>query len=182
MDIENARQRILIQESELNQRVDGMAARTVEELQRTLETTHTEAAARFVSRMREQVAPVLEEAKADLQKLVDSQTTFKEESQAIYARVTSELESGVNAKLMQTHDELDNSSAAVLTECNEKLLELSQTFENGARDSILHHDRVSYGRCQKEPGRESCGDFRQFHGSSRRPCPQLSRIHRRLDC
>ena len=135
--IENASQRILIQESQLNQRVDGMAARTVEELQRTLETTHTEAAARFVSRMREQVAPVLEDAKADLQKLVDSQTTFKEESQAIYARVTSELESGVNAKLLQTRDELANSSAAVLSECNEKLLELSQTFENGARDSIL---------------------------------------------
>jgi hypothetical protein len=134
--IENASQRILIQESQLNQRVDGMAARTVEELQRSLETSHTEAAARFVSRMREQVAPVLEEAKADLQKLVESQTVFKEESQAIYDRVTSELENGVNAKLLQTREELDHRAAAVLTECNEKLLELSQTFENGARDSI----------------------------------------------
>ena len=80
---------------------------------------------------------MLEEAKADLQKLIDSQTTFKEESQAIYARVTSELENGVNERLVQTRDELANSSAAVLSECNEKLLELSQTFENGARDSIL---------------------------------------------
>jgi hypothetical protein len=79
---------------------------------------------------------VLEDAKADLQKLVDSQTVFKEESQAIYARVTSELESGVNARLLETHEELDKSSAAVLTECNEKLLGLSQTFENGARESI----------------------------------------------
>jgi len=135
-DIENAGQRIVIQESQLNQRVDSMAARTIDQLQRTLETSHTEAAARFVSRLREQVEPVLEEAKADLQKLVESQTVFREESQAIYARVTSELESGVNARLLQTHDELDKSSAAVLTECNEKLLELSQTFENGARDSI----------------------------------------------
>jgi hypothetical protein len=135
-DIENASQRVVIQESQLNQRVDSMAARTIEELQRTLETSRTEAAARFVSRLRDQVAPVLEEAKADLQKLVDSQTAFKDESQAIYARVTSELESGVNARLLQAHDELDKSSAAVLTECNEKLLELSQSFENVARDSI----------------------------------------------
>ena len=135
-DIENARQRMLIQGNELNQRVDGMATRTIEQLQRTLETSRTEAAARFVSRLREQVAPVLEEAKADLQELVASQTVFKEESQAICARVTSELESGVNARLMQTRDELDKSSAAVLTECNEKLLELSQTFESAARDSI----------------------------------------------
>jgi hypothetical protein len=79
---------------------------------------------------------VIEEAKMDLQKLVASQTVFKEESQAIYARVTRELESGVNAKLLQTREELDKSSAAVLTECNEKLLGLSQTFENIARESI----------------------------------------------
>ncbi len=135
-DIENARQRMLIQGNELNQRVDSMATRTIEQLQRTLETSRTEAAARFVSRLREQVAPVLEEAKSDLQKLVVSQTVFKEESEAIYTRVTSKLESGVNAKLMQAHDELDKSSAAILTECNEKLLHLSQKFENAARDSV----------------------------------------------
>jgi hypothetical protein len=135
-NIENAKQRMLIQGNELNQRVDSMATRTIEQLQRTIETSRTEAVARFVSRLREQVAPVLDEAKADLQKLVTSQTVFKEESQTIYARVTSELESGVNAKLIQTHDELDKRSSAVLTECNEKLVALSQTFENVARESI----------------------------------------------
>jgi hypothetical protein len=135
-DLENAKQRMLIQGDELTQRVDGMAARTIEQLQRTIETTRTEAAARFVSRLREQVAPILDEAKADLQRLVASQTVFKEESQTIYARVTSELENGVNAKLVQAHDELDKKSSEVLTECNEKLLSLSNTFENVARDSV----------------------------------------------
>jgi hypothetical protein len=135
-DLENAKQRMVIQGDELSQRADSMATGTIERLQRTLETSHTEAAARFVSRLREQVAPVLGEAKADLQKLVASQTTFKEESQAIYARVTNELETGVNARLIQTHDELDKSSAALLNECSEKLLELSQIFENTARDTI----------------------------------------------
>jgi hypothetical protein len=135
-DIENATQRMLIQGDELSQRVDSMATGTIERVQRALETSHAEAAARFVSRLRDQVAPVVEEAKADLQKLVASQTVLKEESQAIYARVTSELESGVNARLIQTHDELGKSSAAVLNECNEKLLRLSQTFENTARDTM----------------------------------------------
>jgi len=135
-DLENAKQRMLVQGNELNQRVDGMATRTIEQLQRTLETSHTDAAARFVSRLRDQVAPVLGEAKEDLQKLVASQTIFKEESQAIYARVTNELESGVNARLIQSHNELDKSSAAVLNECSEKLHELSQIFENTARDTI----------------------------------------------
>jgi DNA anti-recombination protein RmuC len=135
-DVENAKQRMLVQGNELGQRVDSMTTRTIEQLQRTLETSRTEAAARFVSRLREQVAPVLQEAKADLQKLVASQSVFKEESQAIYARVTSELESSVNTRLLQTHDDLDKNSALVLSECNDKLLELSQTFENVARDSV----------------------------------------------
>jgi hypothetical protein len=161
-DIENASQRILIQESQLNQRVDSMATRTVEELQRTLETSRTEAAARFVSRLRDQVAPVLEDAKADLQKLVVSQGAFKEESEAICARVTSELESGVNSRLLQTHDELEKSSAAVLTECNEKLLELSQTFENVARDSIQTMIASATGDAKKnleERAAEVSGQF-----------------------
>ena len=135
-DMENARQRMLIQGNELNQRVDSMATRTIEQLQRTIETSRAEAAARFVARLREQVAPVLAEARADLQRLVESQGVFKEESQAIYVRVTSELETGVNAKLMQTHEELDKRSSAVLAECNDKLVALSETFENVARDSI----------------------------------------------
>jgi hypothetical protein len=135
-DIENAKQRMLIQGNELSQRAESMTTGTIERLQRTLETSQSEAAARYVSRLREQVAPVLGEAKADLQKLVASQAIFKEESQAIYARVTKELESGVNARLIQTRDDLDKSSAAALKACIEKLLELSQTFENTARDTI----------------------------------------------
>src|SRR5260370_8576228 len=127
---------MFIQGNELSQRVDGMTTSAIERLQRTLETSNTEAAARFVSRLRDQVTPVLEEAKADLQKRVASQTVFKEESQAIYARVTNELESGVNARLIQTHDQMDKSDAANLNECNEKLLKLSQTSENAARDTI----------------------------------------------
>ena len=62
-DIENVTQRMVIQGNELNERVDSMATRTIEQLQRTLEASRTEEAARFVSRLREQVAPVLEDAK-----------------------------------------------------------------------------------------------------------------------
>lgn len=135
-DVESARQRMQVHGNELNERADGMAASTIERLQRTLETSQTEVTARFVSRLREQVAPVLTDARADLQKLAASQTVLKEESQAICARVTTELETGVQAKLLQTHAELDKSAAEVLGKCNEKLIELSQTFENIAKDSI----------------------------------------------
>ena len=135
-DIENAKQRMLLQGNELNERIDGMATRTIEQLQRNIETSRTEATTRFVTRLREQVAPVLEEAKADHQKLVASQAAFKEDSQAIYTRATSELEIGVNAKLSQTYDDLNKKTSAALTESSEKFQQLSQTFENVARDSI----------------------------------------------
>jgi len=135
-DLENAKRRMLTQDNELNQRAHSIMTRTVEQLQRTIETSRTEAAARFVSRLREQVSPVLNEAKEDLQKLVASQAVFKEESNAIYSRVTNELENSVNAKLIQTHGELEGKSSSVLNDHNEKLLALSQTFESVAMDSV----------------------------------------------
>jgi hypothetical protein len=134
-DVEHAKQLMTSQGNELSQRISTMATQTVEQLQSTLEASRTEAAARFLSRLREQIAPVLEEAKGELQKLVASQTVFKEESQAIYRRVTNQLESDANAKLLQTREELEKNSTSVVNDCNEKLLELSQTFQKIARDS-----------------------------------------------
>jgi len=117
------------------QNLDTMATGTVERVQRNLETSRTNATERFVLRLREQVAPVMEEARADFQKLVASQTVFKEESLAIYRRVTDQLESDANARLLQTHDQLEKNSTSVVNECNERMLELSQAFEKIARDS-----------------------------------------------
>ena len=133
--IENAQQNIMTQRNELNQYLDTMATGTVERVQRNLETSRTKATERFVLRLREQVAPVMEEARADLQKLVASQTVFKEESLAIYRQVTDQLESDANARLLQTQDQLEKNSTSVVNECNEKMLELSQAFDKIARDS-----------------------------------------------
>jgi hypothetical protein len=119
----------------LNEGAEAMVTGTVERLQRNLEAARTEATERFVSRLRERVAPVMDEAKADLQGLVASQTVFKEESLAIHRRVTSQLESDANARLLQTHHQLEKDSTSVVKACDEKLLELSQTFEKIARDS-----------------------------------------------
>ena len=117
------------------QNLDTMATGTVERVQRNLETSRTNATERFVLRLREQIAPVMEEARADLQKLVASQTVIKEESLAIYRQVTDQLESDANARLLQTHDQLEKNSTSVVNECNEKMVELSQAFEKIAQDS-----------------------------------------------
>ena len=117
------------------QNLDTMATGTVERVERNLETSRTKATERFVLRLREQVAPVMEEVRADFQKLVASQTVFKEESLAIYRRVTDQLESDANARLLQTHDQLEKNSTSVVNECNEKMFELSRAFDKIARDS-----------------------------------------------
>src|SRR5260370_2992389 len=133
--IENAQQNIMTQRNELNQYLDTMATGTVERVQRNLETSRTKATERFVLRLREQVAPVMEEARADLQKLVSSQTVFKEESLAIYIQCTPQLESDANARLLQTKDQLEKNSTSVLHECNAKTRELSQAFQEIAPNS-----------------------------------------------
>jgi len=133
--IENAQQNMLTQRNELNQQLDSMAIGTVERVQRNLEASRAKATERFVLRLREQVAPLMEEARADLQKLVASQAVFKEQSLAIYRQVTEQLESDANARLLQTQGQLEKNSTSVVNECNEKMLELSQVFEKIARDS-----------------------------------------------
>jgi len=109
-DIGDARQRMMIQGNEVSQRI--------------------------VSRLRDQVTPLLEDAKAELQKLVVSQSAFKADSQAIYTRVAEALENNVNAKLARAHEELNKNSAVVVNECNVKLVELSEAFEKATRDSL----------------------------------------------
>lgn len=134
-DVEHAKQRMTTQGNELTQNITNMATGTVERLQRTFEASRAEAAEHFVSRLREQVAPVVEEARGDLQKLAASQTVIKEESQAICRDVRSQLESAANASLQQTHEELDKHSAAAVNDCSDKLYELSHAFDKIARES-----------------------------------------------
>src|SRR6516225_2134582 len=127
--IENAQQNMLTQRNELNQHLETLATGTVERVQRNLEASRTKATERFVLRLREQVAPLMEEARADLQKLVAAQTVFKEESLAIYRQVTDQLENDANTRLLQSRDQLEKNSTSVVNECNDKILELSQAFE-----------------------------------------------------
>lgn len=127
-DLQAAKERMDIQGIEVSERIDSMANSTIERLQRSLDTSRTEAASRFVSRLKEQVEPLLEAAKTDLQKLVNTQNAFKEQSREIESRVT--------AKLAHGHDELARKSGAVIDECIRKLAELSQAFETATREGL----------------------------------------------
>jgi hypothetical protein len=127
-DLENAKERMDIQGIEVAQRIDNMANTTIERLQRSLDMSRTEAASRFVARLKEQIEPLIEGAKRDLQHLAASQSAFKEQTQQIETSVTSGL--------MQAHDELTKHSAVVIHDCHTKLRELSHTFEKATREGL----------------------------------------------
>jgi hypothetical protein len=127
-DLQTAKERMDIQGIEVSERIDNMATCTIERLQRSLEASRTEAASRFVSRLKEQVEPLLEGAKADLKKLVNTQNSFREESH--------EIETRVKSGLTQAHDELIKHSAVVVHDCHEKLSELSHAFEKATREGL----------------------------------------------
>jgi hypothetical protein len=132
-DMESARQHMLMQGKEVGQRLDSMAASNIERVQHNMESTRTEAVERFVSRLRDQLAPLLAEAKGSLQKLEASETAFKKESETIYAGLENQLEFHANASLAKTQEELDKNSAAVAAKANEALRNLYQNFEKAAR-------------------------------------------------
>ena len=132
-DMESARQHMLMQGKEVGQRLDSMAASNIERVQHNMESTRTEAVDRFVSRLRDQLAPLLAEAKGSLQKLEASETAFKKESETIYAGLENQLEFHANASLAKTQEELDKNSAAVAAKANEALRNLYQNFEKAAR-------------------------------------------------
>jgi ethanolamine utilization microcompartment shell protein EutL len=135
-DMESARQHMLNQTKEVSQRVDSLAAATVERVQRSMEATRSEAVERFVSRLREQVAPTLAEAKDALQALADSGVALKKESQAIRAGLETQLETATTASLVLVQDQLDQNASAVAAKTHETLLKLSENFESTAREHV----------------------------------------------
>ena len=135
-DMESARQHVLNQGKEVSQHLDGVAASTIDRVQRNMEATRSEAVDRFVSRLREQVVPMLTDAKDFLQKLQATESALKKESETIYTGLENQLAFSANASLAKTQEELDKNSTAIAAKTNETLLKLYQNFEKAAQDNV----------------------------------------------
>jgi hypothetical protein len=135
-DMESARQQMTNQAQDSSQHLETMAVGTIERVQRSMETTRSEAVDRFVSRLREQIAPMFAEARDTLQTLAASETAFKNESHVICARLESRIETSASSSLAKVHEELDRNSAAVAANTTETLLKLSQDLEKATRDNL----------------------------------------------
>jgi hypothetical protein len=135
-DMESARQHLLIQVKEVNRRLDGMAGSTIERVQRNMETTRSEAVDRFVSRLRDQVAPMLVEAKDSIHRLQACETAFKKDSEAIYAGLENQLEYSANASMAKAQEIVGKNTAAIAAKSKETLLKLYQNFEKAVRNNL----------------------------------------------
>lgn len=132
-DMETARQHLLTQVKEVNRRIDTKAAGAIERIQQNMENTRGEAVERFVSRLRDQVEPMVAEAKASIQKLETSEIAFKKESESIYSGFENHLEFSANASLAKAQETFEKNTAAVAARSNETLRKLQQEFEKAAR-------------------------------------------------
>ncbi len=134
--MQDAKQHMTNQAFEASQRLDSMAAGAVERVQRSMEASRSESVDRFVSRLRDQIAPMFAEAKDTLQTLAASESAFKNESHVICARLENQIETSTNASLAKAHEELDKNSAAVAAKTTETLLRLSQDLEKATRENL----------------------------------------------
>ena len=135
-DMDSARQHIVAQGMEVSQRVESLAVSTVEGAKNKMDATRSEAVNRFVTRIREQVAPMLEVARDSLQKLESGQTALKKESETIFAELENQLALSTNISLAKAHEDLEITTAAVIAKSNESLQKLFQSFENAARANM----------------------------------------------
>jgi hypothetical protein len=90
---------------------------------------------RLVSRIRDQIVPMLDVAKDSLRKLEGAQGALRKESEAIFAGLENQLAYTTNEIFEKSQEELEKNGAAISAKTNESMLKLSQDFEKSARDS-----------------------------------------------
>jgi len=134
-ELETAQKHILTREKEATHRLGDLAALTIERVQKSMEITRTDLVDRFVGRLREQVEPLLVEAKSSLQKLEASEAAMKKESEAIYAGFGNQLEQSAQASLARVQQDFEKNTVAAATKTNETLQKLYQDFEKAAQRS-----------------------------------------------
>ena len=147
-DMKNAAQCMVTQALEVSRRVESITVSAIERLQRNMEASRNEAADRFLSRLREQLAPLLEDAQVTLQDLTASEKKLRDKSLAIRERfdnflqqttqksiadvqektlgMLEQFESDVTKRVVESHDRLNERSVEVIGEITRILQKLSQ--------------------------------------------------------
>jgi gas vesicle protein len=105
-------------------------------VQSKLDATRSEAVDRFVSRIRDQVTPLLEEAKDSLRRLEGAENALKRESEAIFAGMENQLAYSTNVILAKSQEDLEKNGIFITAKANEYMQKLSQDLEKAAQDNL----------------------------------------------
>lgn len=135
-DVMSAQQHLVTQAKELSQKLEVVALKTIERVQHNLETTRGEAVDRFITRLREQMTPLIAEAKESIQKLEASGAALKKESEEMCAGFENQLSYSASTSLARVQEEFEKSSSGISDKTNEALQKLYQDFERAAQDSV----------------------------------------------
>jgi len=157
-DMKNAAQCMLTQALEVSRRVESITVSAIERLQRNMEASRNEAADRFLSRLREQLAPLLEDAQVTLQDLTASEKKLRDKSQAIRERfdnflqqttqnsiakvqektlgMLEQFESDVTKRVAESHDRLNERSVEVIGEITRIMQKFSQGWEETVQGQL----------------------------------------------
>jgi hypothetical protein len=157
-DMRSAAQRILAQGTAVSERVENMAVNATERLQRNMDASRREAVDRFLSRLQDRLSPLLGEVQAAAQELAASEDeltvkalamceqfeTFVQraahksgtEMQERISGLEKQVESSVNERLANVHNELDKHSTAAADEGTQALRKFSQGCEQAAQSQL----------------------------------------------
>jgi hypothetical protein len=157
-DMKNSAQCMLTQALEISRRAESITVSAIERLQREMEVSHNEAADRFLSRLREQLAPLLEDAQVTLQDLTTSENKLRDKSQAIRERfdnfleqttqnsilemqekalgMLEQFESDVTKRVVESHDRLNERSVEVIGEITSILQKLPRGCEETVQGQL----------------------------------------------
>ena len=150
-DMKNAAQGMVAQAIEVSRRFEDIMVSAVERQQRNMEASRNETADRFLSRLGEKLAPLLEDAHVTLQNLTSSEKRLRAESQAIRERfdnflqqtthnsvaevqekalgMLEQFESDVTKRVVESHDSVNERSVEIVEETTKILRELSRACE-----------------------------------------------------
>jgi hypothetical protein len=157
-DTEESAQRMTAYGKEVSERIDNMALSTVERMQRNLEATQRDGMERFLTRLRERLAPVLADVQTGLEKLEGSAKIIKDDTDQAFAQfeksmqettersslefqrkvsaLLGQVESNVTDHLARLKNELESNAAKVVTDSNETLRNLSATSEQAVQEKL----------------------------------------------
>lgn len=135
-DMAASAQRLANHGKTVSERMGTAAAGTLARMEREMDTSRSQAVDRLVTRLRERMTPLLEEAQKAVQKLAESEVVFKEQSQALCARYQAEFERSLKDTLAKSSQEQDQCVSAHLEESAKTLLKLSQDCEKAAQEHL----------------------------------------------